>query len=423
MERKVFEAWDKIFTAKNYDLSQDLHFITATEIKKLSGGAEARIMAKIDTSNDLPPVFKRNGYILLPVKNGKYAIVRGNGFHLLEGLGEVADYKSRVKFNLTTAGRGQSEMQYLDYSHNAGALEDVLNVGSLYPSIRGREYTKSFDFRINKTILKTESVQTEVDLGLEGEDSIVLCEAKINMPEDFIIRQLFYPYRNFQIISPGKKIIPVFFVYDLAKKTYNFWIYKFTDAKNYNSIELVQTSSVKIGVANIVKLSEIKPQGITTGQKYLIPQANDLDKVIEFVFKVKEGVNNSKSIAKHFEFNERQSSYYREAAEAVGLIESSKGKYLLTDVGKMMTDLNTEERNIFFAKLLTEFGLVKESMEMLKAKKSLTKADIESLIREKSPLSGTTIGRRADSLFSWLKWISERTGIFVEKDKKFEVIV
>lgn len=422
MERKGFEAWEKIFVAKGFDVSQNLHFITAPEIKKLSGGAEPRILAKIDTSKDLPPVFKRNGYILLPVKNGRYAIVKGDGFHVLEKTEEVTNWKSRIKFNLTTAGRGQSEMQYLDYSHNSGVLEDVLGVGSLYPSIRGREYSRDFSFEISGTRLATSSVQIEVDLGLEGEDSIVLLEAKVNLPEDFIIRQLFYPYRNYQIISPDKKVIPVFFVYDYAKKTYNFWVYKFSDDNNYNSIELVETKSVKIGTENLIKIAEIKPQGVTAGRTYLIPQANDLDKVIEFVFKVKEGLNDARKIAKHFEFNERQSSYYREAAEAVGLIKSAKGKYLLTDVGRSMINLSAGERNIFFAKLLTEFGLVKESIEMLKKRKSITKKDVESLIREKSPLSGTTIGRRADSLVSWLRWISEHTGAFTEEDKKFKTI-
>jgi hypothetical protein len=34
----------------------------------------------MDSTADLPPIFKKHGYFLLPVINGRYAIVRGNGF-------------------------------------------------------------------------------------------------------------------------------------------------------------------------------------------------------------------------------------------------------------------------------------------------------------------------------------------------------
>src|SRR5215216_1071015 len=184
---KTFELWEKIFAVKQFDMSQDRHFITAEEIKTISS-AEPRIMAKMDRLADVPPVFKKNGYFLLPVKNGKYVIVRGDGFHQLEETGGVTTYISRIKFPLTTAGRGSSEMQYLDYSFNSGALESALGKQPLYQSIRGREYSRDFKFSVNKTLLEVSSVQLEVDSGLEGEDSIVLIEAKIDTPEDFIIR-------------------------------------------------------------------------------------------------------------------------------------------------------------------------------------------------------------------------------------------
>src|SRR5260221_8241870 len=157
-----FQHWERIFAAKNFDVFQDLHFITADEIKAITG-AEPRILAKMDSSTALPPVFKRNGYFLLPVKNGKYAIVRGEGFHGLEAIGLPTNHISRIKFHLTTAGRGSSEMQYLDYSFNAGAIETVVGISPLYQSIRGREYSRQFKFFVNKTLLDVSSIQLEVD--------------------------------------------------------------------------------------------------------------------------------------------------------------------------------------------------------------------------------------------------------------------
>lgn len=412
---KSFELWDTIFTAKGFDLNQDLHFITADEIKAISK-AEPRIMAKMDSSADLPPVFKKNGYFLLPVKNGRYAIVRGNGFHRLEKTKDISNHISRIKFQLTTAGRGSSEMQYLDYSFNSGALEKIVGTSPLYQSIRGREFSREFKFLVNKTPLEVASVQLEVDSGLEGEDSIILVEAKIGKPDDFIIRQLFYPYSHFRIVSPDKKIIPVFFTYELESKTYNFWIYEIPDPGNYNSIRLREVKSLKILSEHEIKLADVKPRGVVT-YKDLIPQANDLNKIIELVFRVNEGTDNYRDIANYFQFDERQSSYYREAAEALGLVGSKGGKYHLTDIGKELVQLSADKRNFFMAELLADFSLVKDSMDTLKENGLLTQKDIEKIISKTSRVTGSTIIRRANSLVAWFKWLSETTGSFaIEKD-------
>lgn len=416
---KSFELWEKIFAVKNFDLTQELHFISADEIKAISG-AEPRIMAKMDTSADLPTVFKKSGYFLLPVKNGKYAIVRGNGFHKLEPqLHAHANHVSRIKFNLTTAGRGSSEMQYLDYSFNSGALENVLGITPLYQSIRGREYSKQFRFRVNHTEMSVGSVQLEVDTGLEGEDTIVLIEAKMKTPEDFIIRQLFYPYNHFKVVSPAKEIIPVFFTYEPSSKLYNFWIYEFRDPRDYNSIHLKEIRSLSISAEHEVEISDIQPKGIIA-YKNLVPQANDLNKVIELVFKVHEGINHYKNVAEYFAFNTRQSSYYREAAEALDLISAEKGIYRLTDIGRHLVSLPVEERNIFVVELLSDFNLIKDGLDLLEENGRLDRADLEKIILRRSRLSGSTIPRRVSSLSAWFKWISEATGSFVSEKGSFK---
>ncbi len=410
--RSSFPLWEKIFSDKGYDLTKDLHFITADEIKKITS-AEPRILAKMDNSKELPDVFKRNGYFLLPVKNGEYAIVRGNGFHLLEAKNrDIEKYVSRINFQLTTAGRGSSEMQYLDYSFNSGALEKILGIEPLYQSIRGREYSKEFSFNVNNVLLNTVSVQIEVDSGLEGENSIVLIEAKMNVPEDFIIRHLFYPFNHFKKIAPEKEVIPVFFTYEKKQNTYTVWIYKFSDPKNYNSIQLKEVRSFQIATEHELKLEDIHPKGIVK-YKDLIPQANSLDKVIELVFKVNEGVDNYLKIAEYFGFHGRQSSYYEEAAEALGLVFTKNGKYQLTDVGKIFVGLPAEKRNIFIIELLSEFTLVKRGLDILKARGELQFNDLELIIQTASSLTGSTVVRRASSLMSWFKWMSESAGIGV----------
>ncbi len=412
------EAWDKIFAEKGFDLSKDLHYVTATEIKSITGGGEARLLTKFDFSKDVPAILKNNGYFLLPVKNGTYAIVRGAGFQKLAGSVDVVEYKSNIDFPLTTAGRGQSEMQFLDNAYNTGVLEQILGEGSLYQSIRGRERSHKFSFKVGKNEITVEGVQIEVDSGLEGRNSIILVEAKIGVPHDFIIRQLFYPYRRFKDLS-RKKTIPVFLTYDLKTAVYNAWIYEFFDDGDYNAIRLVKTHTFRIVADDPIALSAIKPAGIVLYTQE-IPQADKLDRVIEFTFKVSEGFNNSKLIAAHFDFDVRQSSYYRQAAEALGLVVLTADKtYALTEIGKQFVLQNTEDRIIFISQVLADFPLAKACLEAIASGKKLTKTDVILLVQDKSTLTGETVRRRAQTLWAWLKWIAEHTGTFALQDDYF----
>jgi len=410
MASRFHSAWENLFKLKQFDTSQNLHYISAKEIKLLTG-EEPRLMAKTDSSKDLPPIFKQLGYFLLPVSGSMYAIVRGDGFHSLEQLPSTTSFTSRVKFDLATMHRNTSEMQYLDYSHIAGVVEDVVGRGTLYSSIRGREGSGSFSFNVNGSELAVKSAQIEVDLGLEGQDCIVLLEAKSKTPEDFIIRQLYYPYRRFKNLAPTKKVIPIFFTFDSASQSYNYWIYEFNNLGDYNSLNLLSTHSYTISTVDEIAPEDIYP--IDSIYKDVVPQANSLDKVLELIFKVKEGMNNANDVAEYFGFDKRQSSYYREAAGALGFVSLKGNEYSLTDSGAHLTSLDTQERSLYFSRVISNFSLVRIALDTLRSQGTLSKADLERIVSKKSTtLSGSTIGRRAASLYAWLKWIATNTGAF-----------
>jgi hypothetical protein len=63
------------------DISKPVNYITAKQIKQTSN-EEPRLMAKIDTREKLPQVFRQNNLFLLPVSRKEYAIVRGIGYHI-----------------------------------------------------------------------------------------------------------------------------------------------------------------------------------------------------------------------------------------------------------------------------------------------------------------------------------------------------
>lgn len=118
---------------------------------------------------------------------------------------------------------------------------------SLVLTIRGRKYTPNFTCHIGNNELEISSVQTEVDAGYEGRTSIVLIEAKNFSASDVIIRQLYYPFRQWTE-NTNKIVYPVFF----EKREINgenifyIWQFHFTDILDYNSIKLVKSGRYRI---------------------------------------------------------------------------------------------------------------------------------------------------------------------------------
>lgn len=45
-----------------------------------SAAKDARLLAKIDSREDLPEIFKKHGLFLLPIKNGEFLILKAKGF-------------------------------------------------------------------------------------------------------------------------------------------------------------------------------------------------------------------------------------------------------------------------------------------------------------------------------------------------------
>jgi len=410
------ELWEEIIREKGFDLNRDFNFITANEIKTITG-AEPRILAKFDNSDELPSSFKNHGVFILPIKNKEYVLIRGKGYHELEKIDSKPEvFKSRLLFELVGSKTGASEMQYIDHAYNSGLIEHFTGCEDLYLSIRGRKFSSRFEFRVDGlSPLEAKSVQIEVDAGYEGRNHVVMLEGKISTPKDFIIRQLYYPFRSWQSVIPEKQVLSVFFSFDRYRELYNLWLYRFKDINDYESIELVRNGSFKIersaepslGAADFAELRKAKRK------KVVIPQADDLAKILAFPFRVSEGKNNAAEIAKYFKFATRQSSYYREAAEALGLVELKGSKYHLTDVGKVFIALPVQKRNEFLARLIFELPVTHEIlMELLiKPSKQVSKEEIIRIIQGNSNLTGSTLRRRAQTILAWFRWIQNSVGI------------
>jgi hypothetical protein len=160
---------------------------------------------------------------------------------------DIKSYNKKLDFELKSSFVGDSEMQNLDFAYANSLIRTFVNDDSLVLTIRGRKYSPQFSFKVGENILTVESVQTEVDAGFEGKDSVVLIEAKNSKTTNTIIRQLYYPYRQWKI-NTGKNVIPLFFEKRNinGENIYYIWQYDFTDDNDYNSIVLVKSARYRI---------------------------------------------------------------------------------------------------------------------------------------------------------------------------------
>ncbi|MEI6581931.1 MAG: hypothetical protein WCN86_03600 [bacterium] len=248
------KSWQRIFDyydINKHDFDKSPFEISAPEIKKAcqnftkTSEKEVRILCKQDTREQRPHVFIKNGLFILPIKNGKYKIIRGEGYVDLPPTdGDVTDYVSKITFPLDTSTVGNSEMQHLDYAYASSMIRTFVNDDSLVLTIRGRKYTPEFQFNIGVHTIVTKSVQTEVDAGYEGKDRVVLIEAKNSKATNTIIRQLYYPYRQWQEHTK-KEVLTLFFEKEKDNQ-YHLSLFEFTDVMDYNSITLVDTKTYRL---------------------------------------------------------------------------------------------------------------------------------------------------------------------------------
>ena len=242
-----YEIADHNFDAAPFPISAEQIKLACQNFTK-TGEKEVRILCKQDTRESRPQVFRDRGLFLLPVRNGAYVIVKGEGYIDVPNItSPLQDYQSAFPFELETSGVGNSEMQHLDRAYALSLIRHFVGDDSLVLTIRGRKYTPQFDFVANSFPIRVESVQTEVDGGYEGRSQVVLVEAKSGNASNTIIRQLYYPFRQWQ--NHTAKPVSTLFFQRTSDDEYNIWQFVFDNPDDYGSIRLLKSARYKIATA------------------------------------------------------------------------------------------------------------------------------------------------------------------------------
>lgn len=418
-KKTVVQLWEEIFDKYNIlnKINENGMFkITADQIREFK---EPRLMAKFDYSKQLPSVFKNNGLGILPIKNGEYVIGKFNLFEKLTGTGveNVEIKKVQLPDFIETIDPDNiySESNALNVALLSGMLSDAFEE-ELFETVQGKMRTNEFKFEINSLDNEVNSINVngaaiEIDGGYEGRSKLVLIEAKNNLPDDFIIRQLYYPYR-FWKDKVAKIVIPSFFAYENG--IYNIFIYNFNDDNNYNSLKLntikrymLSSDSVEDIKKNILDSTELVDE--LSQDKVPFPQADSFTKVLGTMEYLNSGLNTANLIAEAFEFDSRQGKYYIDALRYLDIAQSSNvwGEYELTDFGKHLMELDVKNRNrLIIKKILSHKPFYEVYKDYLKNKTICIRSVIKDILLDVIPqLSDETANRRASTVRGWIEWI------------------
>ena len=416
-------AWQQIFEKyKILDFIQkDGYFtITAEQIKEFR---EPRLMTKFDSKIDLPNIFNENHLAILPTKRGEYIIGKFQNYQEVKIDNSIDVETMYLPDFITTIDSKNitSEAISLSSAFISGMLEDLVGE-EVIPTIQGRMGTGTFEYTIKTENdldfnIQVENSQMEIDGSYEGLTKFIIIEAKNHYMSDFIVRQLYYPYRVWRKMT-SKEIIPVMLI--KHDNIFNFYVYQFDSEKNYNSIRLIKIKRYILGeVYQQIELEDIynimnETTFVEEDPNVPFPQADNFYRVLDFMNILNDSEMKINEIAELYEFDDRQGSYYSAAARYLGFVESKHGSYKLTDAGKQLMKMDHKAKNLTIVQSIIAHKPFYLALEQYINNGETDNKEIAKLILIESPKvnSTETAKRRAQSVSAWIRWIINLTTMY-----------
>lgn len=415
-------AWKKLF--EKHKISEKVNDKGFYEIKAsaINEFREARLMTKFDFKSQLPEIFSNNNFSILPISRGSYVISDIDTFQDFEN-NETAitkidfpNYLESIDFNNIT-----SESTALNCAYVSGIIEDFVQDEELKPTVSGRMSSLAFDFNINskKSLLNinVNNSQIEIDGGYEGIESLNLIEAKNSISKDFLIRQVFYPYKLWEN-KITKKVRPLFLTY--SNGIFHFREYVFEDPTHYNSLKLIREKkyAIRDGAINLELIQKTLNQvKIVKEPTIPFPQADSFERVINLCELLNENkVLNREYITDNYDFNVRQTNYYTDAGRYLGLIDKKQENgeiiYFLTESGQKLFNLSIIDRQQKFIELVLSHLVFNKVLKLyFKKSESPSWNEIVEIMKESNLYkvnSESTFKRRSSTISSWINWILDQ---------------
>ena len=421
------QAWQILFDKYHIfdEVEKNGYFkITAKEINEYR---EARLMTKFDNSANLPDLFKNNDLAILPITSNSYMIAKFETYKMFDKPEDdeivrirFPEYIQSLDYNNIT-----SEALAINCAYITQILENFLDEEDLVPTISGKMGSGNFEFKINNKAKENEYINVnvqnsriEIDGGFEGINSLALIEAKNFISEDFMVRQLYYPYRLMKT-KVNKPVRPIFMVY--SNGIFNVYEYKFENDEDYSSIKFVKCKRYSIEDTEI-ELEDIRKvflsiKNLVEEPEIPFPQADSLDRVINLCELLQEEPKTRDYITENYAFDSRQTNYYTDAGRYLGLIDKNREdgiiKFYLTTEGEKVLNLSYKQRQLEFARLILQHKPFYEYLKMYFENFEKPTRDETVRVMEQSELynveSQETYKRRASTIRGWIDWILNLT--------------
>ncbi|BCR36671.1 type II restriction enzyme [Mariniplasma anaerobium] len=414
MEKKtVSDYWNEIF--EKYNILDEIknHQVFKITAKQIKEFKEPRLMTKFDSRRSRPGIFRKNYLGILPIDNGEYLIGKFNLYEKVPKDPNLMPVEVDLPEYLESIDPDNiySESNALNVALLSGMIRNLIGE-DLHETISGRMRANDFDFIVHGSdnisqIINVKKPQIEIDGGYESKNKLILIEAKNTDPDDFIIRQLYYPYR-FWTMKVNKSIVPIFFTY--KNGLYDFYVYEFENEKDYNSIKFIEHISYKLRYKNLEIIKRENLIVIDEDMSIPFPQADSFTRIKGILDHLSDKDCTANDIAELFDFTPRQGAYYLAAARYLGLVEKENKLYQLTKAAYQINKFSVKERNVMLGEFILKhkpfllvFDYYNRYKEFPSNEKIIEFMDISKI---NLPSKNRVVyERRASTVRGWVQWI------------------
>ena len=396
--RDIFERHDIVRKVNDYGYFD----ITASQINDI-GGPDARVMAKIDSRENLPRIMSINSLAMLAIRNGVYRIGRFNPFFALQGQyqGHVENVSFPTSIITLDPACVTTESAALDIAAVSGMLGRVFGE-DVQLTIRGRTRAGAdFAFKLDTVSFPVSGVQIEVDGGYEGTAHVNLVEAKIGGRDNITLRQILYPQRCWErVLGHTKPVRSYVFMYQEP-------LFRFipvicegdalpvADHDHERVFQIKERERLDLAA---VPSEESEPLVDPCAP---FPQANDFGKVLAMLSLVStSGRSRKTDLSLEFDITSRQIDYYYAALRWMRLCTDEDGDIILTPLGLEISRMPHMRKMQALAHIVFSEPVFRESL-------GGTVPDTGSKLWDRWGVNDNTRTRRQGTVVSWVNFFKK----------------
>ncbi len=405
---------ERLELTKRLAASAEPVIVSADTIRQVAG-REPRLMSKFDTRESRPASLAQA--TILPISNGKYAILGGDGYADVPAPRIVRHWhaaKPAARLgSLPWQSAPTSESQALDMANASGLLHDFFGDPDACLTIRGRLRSPKFSFQFQtlrgSVPLTVDGVQIEVDSGFEGA-ALHLIEAKLGARTNFHIRQLYYPLRMWTALLPEKAVSALFLTW--SNRCYSLRKFRFDPLDHYHGLVVSDAVDYYLDEPGPIPTLDVLLDSTNEEDcaELPFPQADDLRRVIDVVDAVFAGTTTRSGLATRFDINDRQADYYANAAAYLGFVHRGAEGFELTALGTQFTSLVYAARQVLLLRQIVRRPVFRQAIAQLCASGSLpTRERVADWVSSATGLTGRTPLRRAATVLAWVRWAQQAT--------------